>query len=97
MNMCVRLTLALVISQAFTTAVLAVPIEKDAQIYKPFIGQKLALNSLANAIQNLGYTCDSISAVTPFAFSEGLSVDCNDYRYRYEMANKGGRWDITVK
>jgi hypothetical protein len=29
--------------------------------------------------------------------SEGYTLHCNNYRYEYEIADKGGHWIVTVK
>ena len=44
-----------------------------------------------------GYRCNSVSAVTPFAFSRGFHVYCNRWNYGYEVADKGGNWVVTLK
>jgi len=48
-------------------------------------------------IRAAGYVCDTIDVIIPFAFSEGHHVNCNGFRYNYEIANKGGRSVVTVK
>ena len=73
----------------------AVVIESDAQIYKD-VTHKQA-RALAGLIMIYGYRCDSISAVTPFAFSRGFHVYCNRWNYGYEVADKGGNWVVTLK
>lgn len=54
-------------------------------------------DKLANMVRAAGYACQTPHAVTPFAFSEGLSLDCDSYRYRYEITNQGGNWQVTAK
>jgi len=48
-------------------------------------------------IQMNGNTCDSIISMRKFITSEGYYVYCNDYRYSYEIENKGGNWTVTIK
>lgn len=51
-----------------------------------------------NIIQAYGYTCSSIDHMSPFLLSgSGFKVTCNNYRYMYEIEDKGGRWVVTVK
>ncbi|MGE0081901.1 MAG: hypothetical protein AB7U81_11445 [Thiohalomonadaceae bacterium] len=71
-----------------------VSIEKGAQIYKEI--PRETVFALAQYIQAYGYSCRSISAVTPFAFSRGYSVVCNEWTYSYEVEDKGGNWVVTV-
>jgi hypothetical protein len=47
-------------------------------------------------IRASGYDCQTISAMLPFALSEGYHVYCNNHRYSYELANHGGRWSVTA-
>lgn len=54
-------------------------------------------NAAMDVIRFNGYTCDSIAGMNRFITSEGYSVYCNDHRYSYEIANKGGNWIVTVK
>jgi hypothetical protein len=56
-----------------------------------------ALAEFTDAILNAGYTCDSISAVRFWMFSRGVTITCNDLRYDYDLADKGGRLVVTVK
>jgi len=43
-----------------------------------------------------GWKCDGLSAVVPFAMHPGFHVWCNQYRYGYEMADRGGHWRVTI-
>lgn len=83
--------LALVTFPAFAKNV---PIEKDAQIYAGVSGD--VVTALAEAIQLYGYSCNSVSAVTPFAISRGYRVTCNNWTYAYEVEDKGGKIIVTV-
>lgn len=83
--------LALVTFPAFSKNVL---IEKDAQIYQG-VSEKV-VSALAEAIQLYGYSCKSVSAVTPFAISRGYHVKCNNWTYAYEVEDKGGKIIVTV-
>lgn len=76
---------------AFTAS--ATTIDKDAQVTIP---KDVAL-SLAQLIKIYGYRCDSISGARQFLSGRGFVVNCNDYRYTYEVEDKGGRWIVTVQ
>lgn len=83
--------LALVTFPAFAKNVL---IEKDAQIYQGV--SESVVSALAEAIQLYGYSCKSVSAVTPFKISRGYHVKCNNWTYAYEVEDKGGKIIVTV-
>jgi hypothetical protein len=56
-----------------------------------------------NVIRMSGHNCDELftdTPVIPFVFSHGFSVYCknrNGWPYHYEIEDKGGNWQITVK
>lgn len=52
---------------------------------------------LAAKVREHGYDCASISSAQSFILGEGYTLKCNNYRYVYEIANKGGRVDVSVK
>ena len=47
-------------------------------------------------IQLNGYTCDTVDQMQPFILGGGFNVYCNNWRYSYELEDKGGRWIVTV-
>lgn len=51
---------------------------------------------LAQYVRAWGYRCDTVNAATPFMFSRGFNLYCNEYRYSYEIEDEGGRWIVTV-
>jgi hypothetical protein len=53
--------------------------------------------AIQKAIQLSGYKCDTVENVIPFNFSSGFTIFCNNFRYSYELADKGGRMVVTVK
>ncbi len=55
-----------------------------------------AVTALSGMIRLNGYSCDTVSAVTPFAMSRGFHVTCNNWQYSYEVADHGGKWAVTV-
>jgi hypothetical protein len=72
-----------------------VPFEPEARVV---VSHKAEFfNALTGLVKGNGYRCDSISAARPFFLSAGYTLSCNDYRYEYEIADKGGRWIVTVK
>jgi len=73
----------------------SVTIEPDASIYKDVTRDQAI--SLAKYINAHGYSCNSISAVVPFAIKHGWYVTCNGYNYRFEVEDKGGKFIVTAK
>lgn len=56
-----------------------------------------ALAGLIALIRLRGYRCDTINAARPFLFSgSGYVLDCDGFRYRYTIEDRGGRWTVTV-
>lgn len=55
------------------------------------------VDAIQKAIKLSGYKCDTVDSIIPFNFSRGFSIWCNNFRYSYELADKGGRMVITVK
>jgi len=54
-------------------------------------------DSASALIRVSGYRCDSVSSIQRWVFSEGFSVVCNDFRYKYEIEDRGGRWTVTLQ
>lgn len=47
-------------------------------------------------IRARGWRCDTISSLQWFAFSRGFYVRCNNFRYTYEIKDRGGNWVVTL-
>lgn len=86
-----KLLFAAVAALTFTAS--ATTIEPDAQVG---VTRDVAI-SLAELIKIYGYRCDSISGARKFLTGRGFVVNCNNYRYTYEIEDKGGRWVISVQ
>ncbi|WP_439357885.1 hypothetical protein [Bradyrhizobium sp. DASA03007] len=48
-------------------------------------------------IRSNGWRCDSVSSLVPFVMSRGFTINCNHFRYAYELADRGGNWVATLK
>ncbi|MFX9939195.1 hypothetical protein ABTP77_22815, partial [Acinetobacter baumannii] len=70
-------------------------IESGAQIDKK-IGSSGA-QKLAVMVKLNNYKCDSVSSAISYIRSVGFSLVCNNYRYKYELEDVGGNWQVTVK
>lgn len=53
--------------------------------------------SAQNIIRTFGYTCDKVDSIQPFLIGEGFHVYCNNFRYHFEIHNKGGKISVVVK
>ncbi|MEJ1414311.1 MAG: hypothetical protein RPU90_12150 [Candidatus Sedimenticola sp. (ex Thyasira tokunagai)] len=43
-----------------------------------------------------GYRCDTVDEMQPFILGGGFTIYCNNWKYSYELEDKGGRWVVTV-
>jgi hypothetical protein len=48
------------------------------------------------AIRLAGYRCDTIDDMGRLVFKTGYRVNCNSYRYAYEIVDEGGRWVVRL-
>ena len=87
--------LAFLLLTAASSSSFAQSIESDASIHKS-VKRDQAIN-LAKYINANGYSCRSISSVTPFAVKRGWHVMCNKYNYHFEVEDKGGKYIVTAK
>ncbi len=54
------------------------------------------VRNIQNIIRAYGYKCDKINSVVGSSY-RGFSVNCNDYRYTYDLKDVGGNWTATVR
>jgi hypothetical protein len=73
------------------------PFEPKARVATNVSRKAEFFDAMISLVRRNGYRCDSISSVRPFIMSEGYTLICNEFRYTYELADKGGRWIVTVK
>lgn len=71
------------------------PIETDAIMGKNASND--TVDFLVASTLLAGYKCDSVSSAFIWNFSVGFDLYCNRFRYKYEIADKGGKWIVTVK
>ena len=87
-------------SPEFRRAALAegVKIEPDARDFLPgSSSDKIFTLQYAMAmIAVKGWRCDSISSATPHLFSIGYNIYCNEFRYSYDIKDRGGTWTVTL-
>ena len=51
---------------------------------------------LVKLVRASGYRCDSVDSALPMMFKDGFVLVCDQYRYRYEIVDRGGKWVVTV-
>lgn len=64
------------------------------------INEKISVDLLKELIvftKSSGYKCDTVSSARPFMNDKGYQLNCNNYRYKYEIEDKGGNLVVTVK
>ena len=86
----VILTLALVLASPVTHSA---SIDTDAMI-DTSVGSDGAI-ALATLIRINGYSCSSISAVVRES-SDDFTVVCNNWRYSFQVNNRGGKWSVVA-
>lgn len=87
----------LVVASLLATTASTAQIEKNAVINDKLQGNASALEAMIAMVRAHGYRCDSISAARPMVFSRGFVLTCNGFAYEYEIVDKGGNWQVTVK
>lgn len=77
----------------------AAPLERGAKFTRDWSyarAQTLA-NEASSVIRASGYRCDSVTSIHRWIYSVGFDIVCNDYRYKYELEDRGGRWTAKLK
>lgn len=92
MRLPVAVVLALVLSCASAAGQ---TVESDARIQEGISSE--GVTAAATLIRARGYSCRTVSSMQRFLWSTGFNVCCQQFRYCYELADKGGNWIVTVK
>lgn len=71
----------------------ATPVENNADLYSPITREFAGI--LGDVVSSSGYRCDSVSGAVKSR--KVFRVNCNGYRYTYEIKDIGGQWRIFVK
>lgn len=77
----------------------AAPLEPGAKYSRDWSRDRAQVlaNEAGGVIRASGYRCDSVTSIHRWIYSVGFDVVCNDYRYKYELEDRGGRWTATLK
>lgn len=82
---------------AFPTISLGVvPIDSGARFGDEAMKSRQLHTEIVELVRSSGYRCDSISALIKFNSSRGFNLTCNNYTYKYEIEDVGGRWKVTI-
>jgi hypothetical protein len=55
------------------------------------------INIGVQLIRAHGWKCDSLSSTRFFAASVGFYMRCNQNSYEYEIADRGGNWEVKLR
>jgi hypothetical protein len=98
-----RLPALLLAAILLTTPAFAqnVPIEPDAYLSPPDTVPRSQLLAAMDAsvalIRASGWRCDTISGFRVLLWETGYNIHCNQFRYHYEVKDRGGRWVAELK
>lgn len=53
-------------------------------------------DAVVKLIQAYGFSCNSLSSAIQSSYDGSFSVTCNNWQYRYDIADIGGNWVVTV-
>jgi hypothetical protein len=79
------------------SAVAETPIEAGAIVDKSVYKTPQLLEVLVSKVRINGYKCDSVSYASRMAYNPGFILGCNKSRYKYEIEDKGGKWQVTLE
>jgi len=68
---------------------------RETKRLTPQVPPETAL-AMQTLITLAGYDCQTVDAARPFWTSEGWTVYCNVFRYRFNVSNHGGRWLVEA-
>lgn len=78
---------------------LSAQLEKDAVYTNGWTearAQKLS-NEASKLIRRAGYRCDTMSSFQRWVTKPGFTAVCNQFRYKYYIEDRGGRWTVTLQ
>lgn len=55
------------------------------------------VQALRDLVRLWGFRCDSVSGARAWIWSPGFTLNCNSYRYKYSIEDKGGIWTVSVE
>lgn len=79
----------------FAQAALAQRIENPGG-WDGAVSQKDAI-TLAKLINAYGYKCATISSVRKMIMKRGYTVYCNNFNYKFNVEDRGGKYTVTYQ
>lgn len=79
----------------FSQPALAQRIEKPGG-WDGAVSQKDAI-TLAKLINAYGYKCATISSVRKMIAKRGFTVYCNNFNYKFNVEDRGGKYSVTYQ
>ncbi len=73
---------------------MGVPIEKDAVLTDTHHDTLILIDGLVRVVTTNGYSCNSISSFSPYVFSRGFELWCNQFAYKYDFEDKGRGYEF---
>lgn len=74
----------------------AAPVEHNAILYKDTPEAFEFIDTLVGFVRQSSYKCDSVSSFIPLVSSNGFTLACNKFSYKYEIKNNGGNVSVSV-
>ncbi|HHM2228892.1 TPA: hypothetical protein ACRGFO_005780, partial [Klebsiella pneumoniae] len=74
----------------------AAPVEHNAILYKDTPEAFEFIDTLVGFVRQSSYKCDSVSSFIPMVSSNGFTLACNKFSYKYEIKNNGGNVSVSV-
>ncbi|WP_336981853.1 MULTISPECIES: lysozyme inhibitor LprI family protein [unclassified Cedecea] len=74
----------------------AAPVEHNAVLYKDTAEAFEFIDTLVGFVRQSSYKCDSVSSFVPMVLSNGFTLSCNKFSYKYEIKNNGGNISVSV-
>lgn len=74
----------------------AAPVEHDAVLYKDTPEAFEFIDTLVGFVRKSSFTCDTVSSFSPMVMSNGFTLSCNGFSYKYDIKNNGGNVAVTV-
>lgn len=74
----------------------AAPIEHKAILYKETSEVFEFIDTLVGFVRKSSYKCDTVSSFIPMVLSNGFTLSCNKFSYKYEIKNNGGNISVNV-
>ncbi|EDW6250143.1 hypothetical protein ZS24_001576 [Salmonella enterica subsp. enterica] len=74
----------------------AAPVEHDAVLYKDTPEAFEFIDTLVGFVRKSSFTCDTVSSFSPMVMSNGFTLSCNGFSYKYNIKNNGGNVAVTV-